>query len=411
MTILPEEGSFATRFGQGLGQGLNQQLPKEMERFRTQRAIEGLANQPVETDPLKQFAKLSSVPGLTPEMMAQLSPLIRSRALLAQRDQRMGNVSVAQGQQGQGQQPQAPQEQLGVGPSAERSMQPATEQKTTRLVGSPEALEGRAYQLMAEQPLLYPDYTTALTKATSDFNSQGTQIASVRQELENSLGKKIQASGEATYSQVLGSAQDKLAEMAEQEVLSGKLSAAEAGRKYSEMGKELALARNKLGEFSGVGLFTGPGRGAKKQSLGEISKVYSKFGLNEEFKDELISKLGVSEGAASFLAQSSPEKSAAMQVVKKVSSPLQKIKGVFSPEKLAGEIAKNLKPTDSLHGITFYADRKGLDAERLFSNLSKLYNDGKLQLTKAQQRELQSTPRFTPNLNDFYLFSFGGIGI
>ena len=100
-----------------------------------------------------------------------------------------------------------------------------------------------------------------------------------------------------------------------------------------------------------------------------------------------------------------------MQAVKKASSPLQKIKGVFSPEKIAGEIAKNLKPTDSLHGITFYADRKGLDAESLFSNLSKLYNDGKLQLTKAQQRELQSAPRFTPNLNDFYLFSFGGVGI
>jgi hypothetical protein len=406
MTILPEEGSFATRFGQKLGAGLSEQLPKEMERFRTRAAIESLANQPVETDPLKQFAKLAAVPGLTPEMMTQLAPLIRSRAILAQRNQQMGKPQLQQGQRPQGQ-----QGQLGAEPSRSTAMRPAAERQATRLIGTPEALEDRAYQLMSQQPLLYPDYDTALAKAQREVASQKTQISSVRSELGNSLGKKIQASGEATYSSVLGSFQDRLAEMAEQDVLSGKMTEEEAGRKYSEMGKELALARNKLGEFSGVGLFTGPGRGAKKQSLGEISKIYSKFGLNEEFKDELISKLGVSEGAASFLAQSSPEKSAAMQAVKKASSPLQKIKGVFSPEKIAGEIAKNLKPTDSLHGITFYADRKGLDAESLFSNLSKLYNDGKLQLTKAQQRELQSAPRFTPNLNDFYLFSFGGVGI
>lgn len=67
------------RVGSGIGAGLAEQIPKEIERNRLASGLNELGEQK-DLTPFQQFARLSSIPGVTPQMIQSGSDLLRQQA-------------------------------------------------------------------------------------------------------------------------------------------------------------------------------------------------------------------------------------------------------------------------------------------------------------------------------------------
>jgi hypothetical protein len=73
-----KQPSIWGRIGTGLGQGLAEQLPKEIERGRMAAGLQQLEGQKGLT-PFQQFSRLSTLPGVTPQMLQSGAELLRQQ--------------------------------------------------------------------------------------------------------------------------------------------------------------------------------------------------------------------------------------------------------------------------------------------------------------------------------------------
>jgi hypothetical protein len=78
MAQLIKQGNIFGRIGTGIGKGLAEQAPKEIERSRLASGLKELGGKK-ELSPFEQFAELSSIPGVTPQMIESGSKLLREQ--------------------------------------------------------------------------------------------------------------------------------------------------------------------------------------------------------------------------------------------------------------------------------------------------------------------------------------------
>ena len=69
------------RVGTEIGKGLSEQVPKEIERNRLASGLKELEGQQGLT-PFQQFSRLSSIPGITPQMIQSGAELLRQQGML-----------------------------------------------------------------------------------------------------------------------------------------------------------------------------------------------------------------------------------------------------------------------------------------------------------------------------------------
>lgn len=100
---IPQPSIFG-RVGTGFGQGLAEQIPKEIERYRLQSGLEQLANETQGMTPFQRFAKLSGIPGITPQAIQSGAELLRQEAIR----------NSFRNQPGQGGGPSASPQQTGI---------------------------------------------------------------------------------------------------------------------------------------------------------------------------------------------------------------------------------------------------------------------------------------------------------
>jgi len=101
-----KQGNIFGRIGTGIGKGLAEQLPKEIERSRLASGLQNFEKESGDLTPIQQLARLSSIPGITPQMIQSFSELAKV--------QNQGNAyrkgaggNPRPGQQAAGMQPQA----------------------------------------------------------------------------------------------------------------------------------------------------------------------------------------------------------------------------------------------------------------------------------------------------------------
>jgi len=75
-----KQANIFGRIGTGIGKGLADQIPKEIERNRLATGLSELGKQEGLT-PFQQFAQLSSIPGITPQMIQSGSELLKQQQL------------------------------------------------------------------------------------------------------------------------------------------------------------------------------------------------------------------------------------------------------------------------------------------------------------------------------------------
>jgi hypothetical protein len=101
-----KQANIFGRIGTGIGKGLAEQVPKEIERSRLASGLQNFEQESGNLNPIQQLARISSIPGITPQMIQSFSELAKY--------QNQGNAykkaaggNPRPGQQTGGMQPQA----------------------------------------------------------------------------------------------------------------------------------------------------------------------------------------------------------------------------------------------------------------------------------------------------------------
>lgn len=69
------KGKLGSSIGASFGQGLAEQIPKEIERSRLASGLQQFEQQSANLTPIQQLARLSSIPGITPQMIQSFGEL------------------------------------------------------------------------------------------------------------------------------------------------------------------------------------------------------------------------------------------------------------------------------------------------------------------------------------------------
>src|SRR6478752_4229054 len=92
-----KQGDIFGRVGTGFAKGLAEQVPKEIERNRLSSGLKAFEQEHQNLNPMQQLARLSAIPGITPQTIQSFSDLARTNNLA----NAYRNVSYGRGNQGQ----------------------------------------------------------------------------------------------------------------------------------------------------------------------------------------------------------------------------------------------------------------------------------------------------------------------
>ncbi len=81
MTQKIQQANIFGRIGSGIGKGLAEQVPKEIERERLSSGLKNLGKNNDGLTPFQRFAELSSIPGITPQMIQSGGDLLRHEGI------------------------------------------------------------------------------------------------------------------------------------------------------------------------------------------------------------------------------------------------------------------------------------------------------------------------------------------
>lgn len=445
----PLRGNVFGRLGASIGKGLSEQLPKEIERGRLAHGLKEFEQGSAGLNPIQQYARLAAIPGMTPEHLYNLSPLLKQ---VSQRQAQP--VKVPEGRQGQGGMPsnaagQAQPARSGMQPNAEARPQsndnyltaenPYTPRQFPQAgIITPEALNAeatpvirptpdeiwnRGIELSRQDPFNFPtpeaganfidkQVNTEIANQEAERNKaslQRNQQQEIDSEFNSAMSAKLHKpiGGLENYGDVLGDMQVTLRNAAYESVKDGKMTPKQAGQYYSNKGLELAKSTNKLRELSGLTKFQRSTKGIVS-SVKSIQKMYDELGLRREFTDMVRDNLDLTQAGASYLVNPASDN-------KGIQRELNSIK--YSPFDLFSEspsgskedetyknIAGHLKPNDSLLSIGYALQEKGFDPDKW---LSYIGNDPDVALTQFQRTELNNSFPKLRSMGDIWLYDIG----
>ncbi len=105
MAQIIEQSDKFGKIGKAFGQGLGEQIPKEVERYRLSEGLKNFEQEAGGLTPLQQQARLSAIPGITPQMIQSFGDLAKQQGIrgaygqLGQRGNRGESISASGEQQ------------------------------------------------------------------------------------------------------------------------------------------------------------------------------------------------------------------------------------------------------------------------------------------------------------------------
>lgn len=413
------------RLGTALGKGLAEQLPKEVERNRLATGLKQLGEQK-DLTPFQQFSALSSIPGITPQMIQSGSDLLRQQAIINSLNPNK----------------EMPQIPATIKPYEEKGLIPASA-TTTESTGAalnpyippsgPER-EVMARRLMDSEPQVYRNIEAARAAVDSQIsaNVQQSNARLAKRELEESVQsgaeKKLRDELATVGAQIPGTVLSNLQQRAVDDVAAQKLSPDQAKVKYGKEANQISQDFSNIRSWGNLGLVT---KNAKDliSSMSVLQRNAKTGGYQKQAADALIAENGVTpQFAYATLYPVSDIKplNEELKELPNIQPRLEKapsagaapgLAGVgFSrpknanAEKLTAEIAPRLARAMGTDGsplsIAYELEKKGYDPEVF----KRYLLDSGINLTDYQRDELQKPkPSFFGWLNDWWLKSFSGI--
>ena len=364
--ILEQQGNIFGRIGKGLGKGLAESIPKSIERGQLSAGLKQLQNQPNGT-PFEQASYLQSLPGATPEMINSVLPLLQQQAAVNEARQLQQKPSSV-----------SPQANAGVG------QQNATPiEKFERLKSTPEAIREGAVNYLNKYPAKFKNNLAAAeAQYKEDALNQESKINKVREFFDKATPQLLNADPN-------GEVADKFREKAEEQVLSGKMTADQAGREYSKKMLDFDKSRDKQ-ITQGLSWWDNLFSANPLKKLQAAKKAYQEAELPELFRNDLITYQKLSPQGASEIA---------VPLTPKSESFFKKLKRGDS--NAYNEALNNLTEKDSVLNFAKQLDIKGYDPQKFLDMVQE-----KEDLQPFQIRELQDRNKLNPSIGDLFYFAF-----
>lgn len=420
MTQYIKQGNIFGRIGTGIGQGIAEQVPKEIERGRLASGLQKLGNQQGLT-PFQQFAGLSGLPGITPQMIQSGAELLRQQGIAqgfrnVANQQQVNPLREAVNNQNV---PNPAQQTPGLQKNPAGLVSPSATKATieTYIPKNRDQLLSRAADLYDQNRQLYPNPELAY-KAAVHEDSQNQAINQAQQaqrssqigvedrvrkqlsDLRNSANVEIP---DNVYQQVENDVIDKIGEG------KGELEAAKEGQ------KKLDEISRQYKEFDTIGNWTLPFKDARstRRSIDSLRSKFKERDDLENFADSLVGRDGLSYSKAywrTYPISEYPEVNKAIKSLPELKGGIEFNKGFGSPivhKKQTMDVAKKLAPLMKSSGASPLAVAEELrmrnyDPETFLDYLVK--NEKNLDLSGRQGRELSKTRNWFPTLNDLWLF-------
>jgi hypothetical protein len=410
----PYSGNVFGRLGKGIGQGLNEQVPKEIERSRLSSGLKKLSERAKKEklSPFDIFAEAAGTPGVTPQHLYTMSPILNQMV------QKQNFIDRG----GEGGGPSAPGKGKKIGMEGGGALGGEVEAGEGGFA-SPSQIENYKQNILQE-----PDFhqVNALAKeyladgitqdpgeATKLAASQLSQDRAVQQQkiaqFKNDFGGpqgrfalQLQKGplGHESFKAVAGEIQQGLLDQGEYLMAAKGLTPEQASLEMGNIALELAKTTDKLKKTSTpTNLFT-MSREGKSNDLREQKREFEKYGFGEQFNDMAASSMGITPlEAAHVLSPLHNPKTQKLIDDTKI-PPAAKRKGFnpFIPTKQEennidpsrlDSIIKSISPKDNLFSIEYLLRAKGLDIQQFKKRVAELRDEKVISLSPEQQRQLK----------------------
>jgi hypothetical protein len=423
--IIEQGGDLFGRIGKGLGQGLSEQIPKEVERYRLSSGLKNLEKESANLTPLQQLTRLSSIPGITPQMVQSFGDLAKQQAF----------SKIFQDQQvSQAQQPREyiPKSEDFTSASPSEAPRSATTKEGVQATLQPfvpppyQQLVKEAGEIMNKNPGI--SFDSALGAVQNKYNQeQAISDAMIR---KRQLEQDVQSKAEAELSNEIktlgtnlpGDVLSKIQNKAIEAVRSGKMTEKEASKAFGEEAQDIDRQYQDINALGGV-LSQDP-----KELQTTLKSLSNKF--YERGDSRNLAQLLIAQGFSPPLAYAQAMPVSRNKALNKELSSISKFKGaprrISSPmdiplagrdiinqrEKNSLDVSKKIAPLlgkdASPMSVSYELEKKGYDPDIWRNYL--IDNQQDLDLTVKQVDELsKSRGIFQGAINNLWIKSFSGI--
>ena len=434
----PTRGSILGRVGAGIGRGLSEQLPQEIERGRLSAGLKQFEQESANLTPMQQLARLSAIPGITPQMIQSFGELGKQQATF-------GNFSNRQRREAR----EIPTEATGQGATASIRNVPfqATQGKGSQInqldqaanqeVGAPQvnlmnplreealpAIPWTAERRYDEIDYLHNQFPNKSLPeieqmATENEQRELSQPAAQRsrdkylQEQQDLLDEKFtgylsknleKEPGKETYKDVSGEMLNNAKRIMERELRENPK--ATADDIAFNMAKKLGnLARTKT-QFKKLAGTTGVSnilhKDATLDKLKQYQKIFKETGNLREYQNDLVTEFHLTPHGAASIAYPL-EKGVQEQIKRHKTSSL--FNAPENSRKAAIDVYKYLSSNDSLLSIARALQNKDpyFDQREFFSQLAEDQDD--LRLNQRQRDEIAegANTRYTRSWGEIFV--------
>lgn len=414
------------RVGESLGRGLSEVIPKEAERYRLSQGLQNLGKQK-NLSPFEQFAQLSSIPGITPQMIQSGSDLLRQQSIINSINQQRQQQQPTQQNPAFNNQPMRAGDISSENPASITTTQGQYSKQNPYIPPSGPDIEAIARQKMADEPLIYPNIESArqatqneisgnVNKSNAQINAENLKEG-IQTKAEDELTKNIQTLG----ANVPGNVIQKLQQKALQSVRSNELTPEAAGVKYSKEAEDISQSFSDIKSWGGMGLILNKTNDLIN-SFENLQKKAKKGGYQKEAADSMIADNKVTPKFAYASMYPVKDKPELNKFIKNLPSNSQQVApGVvirngkatsIDPYKETMDMAPKLVELMGLDGsplaIGYELDHKGYDSQAWKQYLTDHIDE--LNLSKDQEKELLKTePGFYGGMNDWWFKSMSGV--
>jgi hypothetical protein len=415
MSYEVKQGNIFGRIGKGIGQGLNEQLPKEIERSRLSSGLKKLSARAKteKLNPFDIFAEAAGTPGVTPQHLYTMSPILNQMV------QKQNFIDRG----GEGGLPSAPgkgkkiemegagsvlggEQEMGEGGFASPS-QIEDYKKTVLQEPDFHQVNALAKEYLNDGITQDPQEATKLaaSQLSQDRAVQQKKIAQFKDDFGGEKGRfalqlqKGPLAGES-FKAVAGEIQQKLLDQGEYLMAAKGLTPEQASMEMGNIALELAKTTDKLQKTSTFPNQIKLSREAKTNDLREQKREFEKYGFGEQFNDMAASEMGITPLEAAHVL-SPLHNSKTQKLIEETKTPAaakQKGFNPFIPQKQQennidpsrlDSIIKSISPKDNLFSIEYLLRAKGLDIQQFKKRVRELRDEKAISLTPEQGRQLK----------------------
>ncbi len=428
--IIENPGSVFGRLGAGLGKGLAEQLPKEVERSRLSSGLKNFEQESGNLNPMQQLARLSSIPGITPQMIQSFGELgkqqLRGQALGQEGAQQTKTSPFSEplSQPGQGGNEAPTLTNANTFAKAQEGYIPMTTQEKYDFAGSEFKKNPAKFNNDPEKALAFAEETDLTNQKIAEAHqTKHKNLTAIQDNVVTRLDSHYNKLGATVPANVYSKIEDKAIQATKPKKDGGDgLTEQEAMKKYGKELDEISRdyeAINTLGDWGIV---------ARKSSntLNSLNTLQKKFENNNDtknFADSLIAKNGLSPSMAYSIAEPVSREKGLNSALQKV-KPIKKVVGLkygrlpFTPvipeikEKETLKVAKELAPLLGEKGsplaVAHELEKLGYDPGIWMKYLND--NLESLNPRAAQVDQITKPDSLTGTLNDWWLSDWSGIG-